>query len=527
MNMLPQPTQEKITTHKWLANVSAGLEAYETDGSFFLLLAPAFALYAFFVLGAASRPLWHDELYTYYIAKAPTLARFIDQVTHIDLQPPLQYVLSRASLRLLGDSDFATRVPSMIAFTVGSSCFYFFVRRRLGRFYALTAMLVFWLTPFLQYASEARPYALVIGFLGLAMLSWQMATDGSRRGLGLFGLAFGVCGMLVSQAFSPVLIAILGVAELVRSVDRRKIDWPVWAALVGPSPLILLYIPIFHRFGGWTALPPKFQASVFKIITFYADMLSAVAVVLLIALVAALIMYRSAGRVNEKSVFAASKHEIALVLGLSSLPIIINLLLMRTGGAFWPRYCIPAGMGFSLLFVYILAKLTNASRAAGATAAFCVFLGMAMGIALIVARPREPAMVREVSLKQLDPTVPLVDASGLTFLEMNKREDAALLSRVYYLTDQDAATRYAHATIFEGMGALRQYWPIPGSVMPYGDFIRQNTHFFVLGTPDYPEDWLIPKLLDDGADLQFKGELDSSYRDHMIFEVTIPGSNSR
>ena len=77
------------------------------------------------------------------------------------------------------------------------------------------------------------------------------------------------------------------------------------------------------------------------------------------------------------------------------------------------------------------------------------------------------------------------------------------------------------------MGALHQYWPVPGSVAPYGDFIRQNTHFFVLGTPDYPEDWLIPKLLEDGADLQFRGELHSSYRDHMIFEVTIPGSNSR
>ena len=43
-------------------------------------------------------------------------------------------------------------------------------------------------------------------------------------------------------------------------------------------------------------------------------------------------------------------------------------------------------------------------------------------------------------------------------------------------------------------------------------FGRTRTSF-VLGTPDYPEDWLIPKLLDDGAELQFKGELRSSYKD--------------
>ena len=135
-------------------------------------------------------------------------------------------------------------------------------------------------------------------------------------------------------------------------------------------------------------------------------------------------------------------------------------------------------------------------------------------------------MVKDVSLKELDPRLPLVDASGLTFLEMNKRENAALLSRVFYLTDRDAALRYAHATIFEKTGILHEYWPIRSTVMPYRDFVLQTPHFFVLGTPDYPEDWLIPKLMDDGADLRFKGELRSSYKDQMIFEVTLPAAKA-
>src|SRR5439155_21798830 len=159
-------------------------------------------------------------------------------------------------------------------------CFYLFVQRRLGRFYALTALLVFWLTPFLQYATEARPYALVVGFLSLAMLGSQAAIEGPWHWLGLFGIRFGAWGMIVSQAFSPLLVAILGVAELVRSVDRRKIDWPVWVALVAPSPFVIVYLPMFRRFEGWTALPPEFQASIFKIVNFYVELLSAVSVVL-------------------------------------------------------------------------------------------------------------------------------------------------------------------------------------------------------------------------------------------------------
>ena len=101
------------------------------------------------------------------------------------------------------------------------------------------------------------------------------------------------------------------------------------------------------------------------------------------------------------------------------------------------------------------------------------------------------------------------------------------MSRVFYLTDHDAAMKYAHATIFEGTGILKQYWPIRGTVAPYRNFVRENSHFFVLGSPDYPEDWLIPKLMDDGAQLQFKGELGSTYKDHMIFEVTIPVEEKR
>ncbi len=509
--------------------LAASIERYESAAPApFFPLVVAFFLYAFIVLALVHRPLWHDELYTYYIANSPTTARFIAAASRIDLQPPLQYVLSRISLMLFGDSDVVTRLPSVVAFTVASICLYQFVRRRLGRFYGLTAMLILWLTPFLPYAAEARPYALVLGSFSVAMLGWQTASGGGQsRRWGLIGIGLGVWGALVSQAFSPLLVAVLGMAELVRSVERRKIDWPVFIALVAPSPFMVLYIPLFRRFEGWAVVPPEFQGSVFKIATFYTDLLSAVSAVVLIALIAALMVYRSQGGAGGADAPTAHRHEITLVLGLLSLPIPINLFLMRSGGAFWPRYCIVSAIGLSLLFVYTLAKLTRGSRAAAGIAACVIFLGMAGGITLQIARPPGRAIIKDLSLKQLDARLPLVAASGLTFLEMNKQEDAGLLSRIFYLTDRDAAIRFSHATIFEGTEVLHKYFPIRGTVTAYRDFVRQQPHFFVLGTPDYPEDWLIAKLLEDGAELQFKGELRSTYRDHMIFEVTLKQSSAQ
>lgn len=71
-------------------------------------------------------------------------------------------------MKAFGDSALVTRLPSMIAFAVASLCLYYVVRRRLGRFYGLVAMLVLWLSPFFFFAAKARPYALVLGFLCLA-----------------------------------------------------------------------------------------------------------------------------------------------------------------------------------------------------------------------------------------------------------------------------------------------------------------------------------------------------------------------
>jgi hypothetical protein len=519
--------EEKKLQPDWLARLYARLEMYEdADPKLFVPVLGAFCFYALIALAVSSRPLWHDELYTYYIAKAPTLKQFIAGITQIDLQPPLQYVLSRISLSILGDSAFATRLPSMVAFAVASLCLYYFVRHRLGRFYGLAAMLILWLSPFLYLAGEARPYGLVLGFFGIAMLGWQTAIEGRRRRLGLLALAVGVWGMIVSQAFSPLLVAIFAVAEFARSLERRRVDWPVWIALLAPSPFVVLYIPIFRRFEGLSALPPQFQASYFKMLSFYAELLASVGVVLLIGMTLALLAYRSQAGKFRSETLIARRHEIALVLGLLSLPIMVNLLLMRSGGAFWPRYCMPTAIGFSLLFVYVLAKLTNSSRAAAAIIAGCALLGIIIGTFLQVVGAQKSTMVRIVELSRLDSRLPLVDASGLTFLEMNKREDETLLSRVFYLTDRDAAIKYSHATIFEGTGKLKQYWPIRGTVKPYREFVQQTRHFYVLGTPDYPEDWLIPKLIDDRAELKFIGEVGGSYRDHMIFEVTIPADEA-
>src|SRR5450755_3005151 len=66
----------------------------------------------------ASHPLDHDELYTFYIAQAPTLRQLLDLTRTIDLHPPLSYLLTRVCFSLFGISAWSCRLPSVLAFLV-------------------------------------------------------------------------------------------------------------------------------------------------------------------------------------------------------------------------------------------------------------------------------------------------------------------------------------------------------------------------------------------------------------------------
>jgi 4-amino-4-deoxy-L-arabinose transferase-like glycosyltransferase len=76
-------------------------------------------LYVFLVARLIGRRLWFDELFTYYIAQSPTLARLFDAIAHTDLNPPLIYLLVRLFHSLFGASEIVTRLPAALAFYLG------------------------------------------------------------------------------------------------------------------------------------------------------------------------------------------------------------------------------------------------------------------------------------------------------------------------------------------------------------------------------------------------------------------------
>lgn len=517
-----------IDSEGWLDRVRTRLETARFapwDSSIVML---GVILLYLLMTGLAGRGhLSHDELYTYYIAKSPSIAQF-RQAIHFDLNPPLSYLLVRASLAVLGDNSYAARFPSIVAFLVGSLCFYAFVSRRLRPAYGWFAMLVFWSTPFFDFSTEARPYGLVIAFFGIAMVAWERAIERGRSWKTVLVLGLAVTGMMLSHFFTLFYVMPFCLAELVRWYRTRKFDLPVWAALVLPLFILCFYLGTMRGYEQ-SLFPPSFQASPFKMVGFFYRTLSAEGFVLLLAVCLGLAVVFRRERPRISSAALMNALEVAFTVGLLALPVLINLALMRSHGVGFPRYSGPAVFAYGLLLAFFLAMYTNANGLAAAIAC-CVLLAyvVAQHVAppilgmLRARRAVSTAAVEPHSVEEVRPDLPLVAASGLTFLEMDKYAEASTVSRLYYLTGRDLAIRYAHATIFEVLPVVKNYFPIRAHVEPYREFVREHPQFLVVGAPDYPEDWLLRRLLDVHATIQYLGGFPGSSGN--LYQITMPGT---
>ena len=135
-----------------------------------------------------------------------------------------------------------------------------------------------------------------------------------------------------------------------------------------------------------------------------------------------------------------------------------------------------------------------------------------------------PSPQNASGLASIRPALPLVDASTVTFFEMNHHEKPDILSRLYFLKDRSVAMEYTHTNLFEDRGfgdGMKPYFPISGNVVSYTDFIHQHREFLVLGTYDAPEAWLLNKLKDDGAQLTWLGTYRMPYGDSNLYLVNL------
>lgn len=190
--------------------------------------------------------MWIDEFLGFYTAHQPSFLG----VLHVQLtgpyvlEPPTFDLLEHASMAVFGAGAFAMRLPSILSLLVMQICVFGIVRRIAGARAGCFAMLFPLLIHAFDYASEGRPYALLLACMAAGLYCWQSAarTDGQRRLL-LSGLAISQAVAITSHYYGLLVVVPVLAGELVRATRARRIDWPVAAAMLLGCSSVLLDLP--------------------------------------------------------------------------------------------------------------------------------------------------------------------------------------------------------------------------------------------------------------------------------------------
>jgi hypothetical protein len=117
----------------------------------------------------------------------------------------------------------------------------------------------------------------------------------------------------------------------------------------------------------------------------------------------------------------------------------------------------------------------------------------------------------------------VVITNGLLFLEFDHYESKAVADQLYFLTDAADAVRYTGTDAFDrGYYMLRRWFPIRAHLEDYRQFLSTHSHFLVLAEYDFPMDWVMRKMLDDGVPLAFKGQFPLQHGNAILVEVSRP-----
>ncbi|MGA7448460.1 MAG: glycosyltransferase family 39 protein [Terriglobales bacterium] len=521
-----------------------------------------------------TRRLDHDEIFTFYIAQAPSLHRLL-QVSHaVDFQPPLSYLLVRASFAMFGTNAWSCRLPFLLASFGTAALMFYFVGRHCSPHYGLIAVLLLWGSPYSFLAYEARPYALLLCFSTLILVSWYQAA--TERGLtgrrwALAMVTVSGFGLLLSHVFGVLVYAAFFAAELLRSWIRRKPDWRVWLALLVPTISILTYLPMLHNHS-ITLFAREYRVTPLVLLSFYWESIRFVITPL--ALIAALALlwpifhptvHKPIVHNKPPETAAANSHAIRvpfgfLLVSISLIPLAIGTLLARTGTAFFSRYGVVWLVPFAMVPALVLGYRTQHDRLVGTAAVLLLavfFFFNTTGKSWLLdqvsnlAPPRVAARLLYVlslppivtvhyppipsylqagiaaaplvsHLDSVAPGLPLVANTGLTFVEADHQESAQVAQRLYLLTDEKAASTIARDTVFNHYERLKDAFPaIRGKVEPYCAFISSHPRFVVVGAYNHPQGWLLRKLDRDGAELRVIGTCSGYTEECQIYEVSV------
>ncbi len=470
----------------------------------FVLIAFSLIYFTDVAIRASEKFFWYDELFTVAFSRLPTFASLWAALNSgIDFNPPPFYLLTRACNQLFGEGHISTRLPEILGFWIFSLCLYRFVSRRAGIFAGVVAMLLPMLTGAYFYAYEARPHGLVLGFCGLAVVSWQVAAEQvhpRNSMLAAFSLVL-FCAFMM-HCFAIVLLAPFALAELFRTFQSRRINWSIWLALLLPfCAACLVYVPLlrsYKKLADATTFSKVAVAGWTQVGHFYAFLLTPCILVIVAALLAfaATLYFPESRQDRPEPQSTVASQDFVLALALTLLPCFGVALGKVVHGPFFHRYFMGALAGICIAICMgagLRARHVWLSPVLALILASAVLLNLAKLISeraqgkgewlvepsskiALSTTPGQPMAMHSLLLSG-HASLPIAVVNPLEFFYLVQHAPT-LKSHLYFVTPTASEFTYAAFTRF-----LQCCTPKFNTPVTYDEFARAHANYLVYGDP--------------------------------------------
>jgi Dolichyl-phosphate-mannose-protein mannosyltransferase len=431
----------------------------------------------------AGLPHWHD-VWNFYASGLDTIGLLYALVLHVVLKLPV-------------DTEISSRLPAMVMFLGMLLCVFVFVRRRYAAVYAFAVVLLLMTFPFLENAVFAKSYAFELAGVAFAMICWQTGMAGRYRLWSALGVWCGLALAIYSHTFAIFLFVPFAAAQGLGDARRKRVDWPMWAALVlYPAALLpvlrgdLLASKLYGS-NFWSkpssALMKQTYIDYFVENWRYVLILVAASWIVWAVLGDRKVVER--GPQAERTGFSAPEWLfVALLTALPAYVLPASYLLH----AYRDIYVLSYAIGMGILLVCIMAEQWRRS-AAGGTVVLILFASVTLRVDLktipgglrVMAHPHQvhsrlqAEFDREPWVKLLEESdLPVLMGDHVFYTRTDAYVPADLRRRMYFLTNFAQVDQYPKTETsqrnFLLFGKMLGY-----QTMDIGDFVPEHRHFLM------------------------------------------------
>jgi hypothetical protein len=377
---------------------------------------------------------------------------------------------------------------------------------------ALVALLVLMCSEGLYYASEARPYGLLLGCLGISALLWQNRKHGNCSYMNLIGFLAALAALCAFHYYGLFVLAVFLLVEVTLALTSRKPDWALISGLPLCAAPIVFALPVINATrreitaGFWSrpsfksiaegsAFPlvnvPLNQWTLFRLHT--GRPVGAGNILTLLLVTGAVVFLLRRRHLHSLTTEAVLKAPVELLLasGLLLLPLIAGLVAMVALGGYTARYTIGAIVGTATLAAWIASCLGRRLSFVIAALLTLEFAGMqSRHDAQHLRSYLQGETARSIARKRLGPLYRLVDAGtpvvisdGHLFFESWFYARPESRRHLVYLQSRQMAMHFA---------GTDSYDVVNERLKPYIDLQLENPRDFI----DNHRDFLVARMGD-------------------------------